>query len=130
MTPQKDLIDADNQWINTWLGKGYVHAWFSWIEWITLTVAILSVCRRLWPDMHRWPDWYAWPVLAVGALSSVLVFLSGIKGFSTYLVDTTGARRWPKWLQWVLVGLLSVTVPVSLAVTLIPIALGIMAGGG
>ena len=51
------------------------------------------------------------PVAAMTVLSGVLVFLSGIIGFSTYLVTATGARKWPKWLQILLVVGLTVLGP-------------------
>ena len=129
MSSQENLVATNTPWISAWLGKGYVHAWFSWIEWITLTVVLISVCRKLWPNLSAWPEWYFWPVAAVATFSGVLVFLSGIIGFSTYLVDATGAKSWPKWLQWILVGGLTVLVPASMTITLVPIVVGILAGG-
>lgn len=128
MTSQENLVSANAPWISNWLGKGYVHAWFSWIEWTTLTVVLISVCKTLWPSLTQPPSWYVYPVVAVTAFSCLLVFLSGVIGFSTYIVDASGAKNWRKPLQWLLVGVLSIAVPASMVATLTPIVVGILAG--
>jgi hypothetical protein len=115
-------------WIDAWLGKGYVHAWFSWIEWITLTAALIAVCDRYWKNTHILPDMAFWPVAAIAGFSVVLIFLSGIAGFSSYILTASKARRWPRPLQWILILTGAVLIPVSMAIVLVPIIVGIVGG--
>lgn len=115
-----DKTATTSLWISRWLEKGYVHAWFDWITWTSLTAVLWSLVVKQWPNPS------SWPVILLAAFSTILVFLAGIIGFSTYLVETTDFKKWPAWARWVLIYCLSVSIPTCLLITITPLIYGLL----
>lgn len=70
------------------LDKGYAKAWFTWLEWVTLTAAFLVLGHQAKSPV----------VLVLGGASAGLVLLIGMVGSQRLAIQLAGSLRITKWL--------------------------------
>lgn len=77
-----------------WLhDKGYIKAWFTWIEWLTLTAALIVAGNKLESDI----------LYVFGGISAVLAWWSGTRGTLLVIADVVREKPWPALFKKLLV---------------------------
>lgn len=83
-----------------WLySNGYIKAWFSWIEWVTLTSAFIAV---------GWNK-HLTALIVIGSISGIFLFefaLRGVVNTLRQLLDKANISRWVRWALAVVFGLI------------------------
>ena len=106
-----DDISKENL-INT---RNEAKAWFSWIEWITLTAFLLSLFSKLYPKP------LAWPILAFAGYSFMLIYKVGQDVIALHLLDSLKLEKWPKWAAMIFLFAISIIFPIALGSAIFPI---------
>ncbi len=121
MSNSKDFIQKSLDWLidqtHSMIEKGYVQAWFSWLEWLFITSLILVVAQKTNNIF----------VCGLGAICTVLLFFVGLAGVEK-IRDETAVSFWDKRNglrlfavaitligMWVVMGVIFVLLPASLA---------------
>ena len=90
-------------------------AWFSWVEWITLTAFLISLFGKLYPKP------LAWPIFIIAAYSFMLIYQVGYDGMALYLIDSLKLEKWPKWVRMIFLYAMCLITPIALGSAIVPI---------
>lgn len=98
--------------INT---KNEAKAWFSWIEWITLTAFLFSLFSKLYPKL------LAWPMFVFAVYSFMLIYRVGYDVMALHLFDSLRKlEKWPKWAVMIFLYAICLITPIALVSAIIP----------
>lgn len=88
--------------------SGYTKAWFSWLEWLTLSAAFIAGGIKSG----------FWLVAGIGLFSAILLYNHTIQSTTTALGDYLYERKLPKVLAWVVAIFVSALFPLMLFIFL------------
>ena len=98
-------------WFERFVRKGYPKSWFTWIEALTLTVALVIVFSKAEGGFERTV------IGAMALISFIFSYFIAIVGLGDFAADCLGRIRLPKWAAW----------SVAIVVTLIAMGLVLFA---
>lgn len=99
---------TETGWFERFIRKGYPKSWFTWIEALTLTVALVIVFSKSEGGFERTV------IGAMALISSIFSYLIAIVGFRDFIADCFEDICLPKWAAW------------SIAIVVTPIAMGLV----
>ncbi|MCU7806125.1 MAG: hypothetical protein KZQ96_23375 [Candidatus Thiodiazotropha sp. (ex Lucinoma borealis)] len=95
-------------WAERWLDKGYIKAWFEWIEWVTLTSVLITVTIKA-------PNVFFTILASIPAMVSLLmVYFSGIVAASKLKVELINKYKINKMFSGIISFMIGVTIPTIL----------------
>ncbi|WP_394146603.1 hypothetical protein [Vibrio atypicus] len=96
--------------------KGYVKAWFSWVEWVTLTAAI-------WVGAKAWDSSLLY---VIGSISTVLVWWAACRAVVLCLGGFLANLKWNSLLKKAIAGILGAATPTIVFIGLANLLTGVL----
>lgn len=114
--PMEKFLDFLIDQTRSLIEKGYIHAWFTWLEWLFITSLILLAAQRS-------SSFILW---ALGIACAVLVFFAGLAGVEK-IRDANAVSFWDKGnklrLVAVLISIIGMWLVMSVVFILLPASL-------
>lgn len=112
--------DKENPWPFVWMENGSFKAWFSWIEWLGLTAALIA---GYWKTKE---GALSLPIGVLALISVWFVFASGIAGFSAFVGTRLKAIGIPKAARGVVAIVASGVITITLLWSLVSVLMALL----
>ena len=101
-------MDQLYDWVSRWLENGYIHSWFTWLEWITLTSVLVSATITVSYSLAK-------IVLGLASIISIIfVTVTGFVGNSKLMIDVLEKNRNSDGIIFVVVICFTLLIPNAL----------------
>ncbi len=110
-------------WPFRWQRNHYFHSWFSWIEWLGLTAALITATLKANNLILQIP------IGALAALSIIFIYFSGLAGLSTFLGSSLAKIGMSRKIHLLVAVITSFFVTLSLLWSLVSVLMVLISDG-
>lgn len=113
--------NSNQSWIFAWHKNQYFHGWFSWIEWLGLTAALIASSMKMQGSLLQVP------ISILALVSTIFVYFSGLAGIISLIEPTLLKIGLPQYLKWPAAVILSIVITGTVLLSLVSVIMALLA---